>query len=99
MRRTRQAFGRCSLAPGHGHKLELIVSMAGGVSRPDGAMVMNLSDVQDAIRREVDRGPSTSGFSTTAGPDLIYSRGRADCPTTESLAPGDSEQRFAPHCP
>ena len=36
-------FGKCSIAPGHGHNYELIVSM-GGELDSDG-MVLNLSDV------------------------------------------------------
>ena len=41
-------FGPCSIAPGHGHNYELIVSMAGGLDA-DG-MVLNLSDVKQSIR-------------------------------------------------
>ena len=43
-------FGNCSLAPGHGHNYELIVSM-GGKLDSDG-MVLNLSDVKHAIKEK-----------------------------------------------
>ena len=44
-------FGKCSIAPGHGHNYELIVSM-GGELDSDG-MVLNLSDVKHSIKDKV----------------------------------------------
>ena len=44
-------FGNCSIAPGHGHNYELIVSM-GGELDSDG-MVLNLSDVKHSIKDKV----------------------------------------------
>ena len=44
-------FGNCSIAPGHGHNYELIVSM-GGELDSDG-MVLNLSDVKHSIKNKV----------------------------------------------
>ena len=51
-RRKFISFGKCSIAPGHGHNYELIVSM-GGELDSDG-MVLNLSDVTLLKRRLLD---------------------------------------------
>ncbi len=44
-------FGPCSIAPGHGHNYELIVTMEGDLNKY--GMVLNLSDVKHAIKNEV----------------------------------------------
>jgi len=88
-------FGRCSLAPGHGHNYELIVSMAGGLDQ-DG-MVLNLSDVKHAIRREVTE-PLDFRFLNDCWPEFDLSRPEGRLPTTEALLQA-IWQRLAPHLP
>jgi 6-pyruvoyltetrahydropterin/6-carboxytetrahydropterin synthase len=80
---NRARFGRCSLAPGHGHNYELIVAM-GGQLDADG-MVLNLSDVKHAIRREVIE-PLDFRFLNEAWPEFDLSRPEGRLPTTEALA-------------
>jgi 6-pyruvoyltetrahydropterin/6-carboxytetrahydropterin synthase len=80
---NRQRFGRCSLAPGHGHNYELIVAMGG---RLDGdGMVLNLSEVKHAIRREVIE-PLDFRFLNEAWPEFDLSRPEGRLPTSEALA-------------
>ena len=88
-------FGPCSLAPGHGHNYELIVAMGGGLDA-DG-MVLNLSDVKHAIRREVT-GQLDFRFLNDAWPDFDLERPEGRLPTTEALVLA-IWQRLAPHLP
>jgi 6-pyruvoyltetrahydropterin/6-carboxytetrahydropterin synthase len=92
---NRQRFGHCSLAPGHGHNYELIVAMAGPLDA-DG-MVLNLSDVKHAIRREVTE-PLDFRFLNEAWPDFDLSRPQGRLPTTEALCLAIRD-RLAPHLP
>jgi len=57
MRRTRPGSAVCSLAPGHGHNLLLIVRWLVVSTRT--GMVLNLSMSKQPIRVMVDRAPST----------------------------------------
>jgi 6-pyruvoyltetrahydropterin/6-carboxytetrahydropterin synthase len=88
-------FGRCSLAPGHGHNYELTVAM-GGPLDADG-MVLNLSDVKHAIRREVTD-PLDFRFLNEVWPEFDLSRPEGRLPTTEALLLA-IRQRLAPHLP
>ncbi|KAF0655129.1 6-pyruvoyl tetrahydrobiopterin synthase [Cyanobium sp. Copco_Reservoir_LC18] len=88
-------FGRCSLAPGHGHNYELTVAM-GGPLDADG-MVLNLSDVKHAIRREVTE-PLDFRFLNEVWPEFDLSRPEGRLPTTEALLLA-IRQRLAPHLP
>ena len=88
-------FGPCSLAPGHGHNYELIVAMGGGLDG-DG-MVLNLSDVKHAIRREVT-GQLDFRFLNEVWPDFDLERPDGRLPTTEALVLA-IWQRLAPHLP
>lgn len=88
-------FGRCSLAPGHGHNYELIVAMAGPLDG-DG-MVLNLSDVKHAIRREVTD-PLDFRFLNDCWPEFDLSRPEGCLPTTEALLQA-IWTRLAPHLP
>ncbi|MCP9798474.1 6-carboxytetrahydropterin synthase [Cyanobium sp. Lug-B] len=88
-------FGRCSLAPGHGHNYELTVAM-GGPLDADG-MVLNLSDVKHAIRREVTE-PLDFRFLNEVWPEFDLSRPEGRLPTTEALLQA-IRQRLAPHLP
>jgi 6-pyruvoyltetrahydropterin/6-carboxytetrahydropterin synthase len=88
-------FGPCSLAPGHGHNYELIVAMGGGLDG-DG-MVLNLSDVKHAIRREVT-GQLDFRFLNDAWPDFDLERPEGRLPTTEALVLA-IWQRLAPLLP
>ena len=88
-------FGRCSLAPGHGHNYELTVAM-GGPLDGDG-MVLNLSDVKHAIRREVTD-PLDFRFLNDVWPEFDLRRPEGRLPTTEALLLAIRE-RLAPHLP
>ena len=88
-------FGPCSIAPGHGHNYELIVAM-GGALDADG-MVLNLSDVKHAIRREVTD-PLAFRFLNEAWPEFDLARPEGRLPTTEALAIAIRD-RLAPHLP
>ena len=88
-------FGLCSLAPGHGHNYELIVAMAGELDA-DG-MVLNLSDVKHAIRREVTE-PLDYRFLNNVWPEFDLSRPEGRLPTTEALSLAIRD-RLAPHLP
>jgi len=90
-----QRFGPCSLPPGHGHNYELIVAM-GGPLDADG-MVLNLSDVKHAIRREVT-GQLDFRFLNEAWPEFDLQRPEGRLPTTEALALAIRD-RLAPHLP
>ena len=92
---NRRRFGPCSIAPGHGHNYELIVAM-GGALDADG-MVLNLSDVKHAIRREVTA-PLDFRFLNQAWPDFDLSRPEGRLPTTEALAIAIRD-RLVPHLP
>lgn len=76
-------FGLCSLEPGHGHNYELVVAMAGPLDA-DG-MVLNLSDVKHAIRREVIE-PLNFHCLNGCWPEFDLSRPEGCLPTTEALA-------------
>ena len=88
-------FGPCSLAPGHGHNYELIVAM-GGALDADG-MVLNLSEVKHAIRREITE-PLDFHCLNGVWPEFDLSRPEGRLPTTEALALAIRD-RLAPHLP
>jgi 6-pyruvoyltetrahydropterin/6-carboxytetrahydropterin synthase len=88
-------FGSCSLPPGHGHNYELIVAMAGPLDA-DG-MVLNLSEVKHAIRRQVTE-PLDFRFLNEAWPEFDLSQAEGRLPTTEALALAIRD-RLAPHLP
>ncbi len=88
-------FGRCSIPPGHGHNYELSVAM-GGPLDGDG-MVLNLSDVKHAIRREVTE-PLDFRFLNDVWPEFDLSRPDGRLPTTEALLLAIRD-RLAPHLP
>ena len=92
---NRERFGPCSLAPGHGHNYELIVAMAGPLDA-DG-MVLNLSEVKHAIRREVTD-QLDFRFLNSAWPEFDLSRPEGRLPTTEALALAIRD-RLLPHLP
>ena len=92
---NQQRFGPCSLPPGHGHNYELIVAM-GGPLDADG-MVLNLSDVKHAIRREVTA-QLDFRFLNEAWPEFDLARPEGRLPTTEALALAIRD-RLAPHLP
>jgi 6-pyruvoyltetrahydropterin/6-carboxytetrahydropterin synthase len=92
---NQRRFGPCSRAPGHGHNYELIVAM-GGPLDGDG-MVLNLSDVKHAIRREVTA-PLDFRFLNDAWPEFDLQRPEGRLPTTEALALAIRD-RLAPHLP
>jgi 6-pyruvoyltetrahydropterin/6-carboxytetrahydropterin synthase len=92
---NQRRFGPCSRAPGHGHNYELIVAM-GGALDGDG-MVLNLSDVKHAIRREVIE-PLDFRFLNEAWPEFDLERPEGRLPTTEALALAIRD-RLAPHLP
>tara|TARA_B100000073_G_scaffold346932_1_gene359692 strand:+ start:3200 stop:4126 length:927 start_codon:yes stop_codon:yes gene_type:complete len=75
-------FGNCSLAPGHGHNYELIVSM-GGKLDSDG-MVLNLSDVKHAIKEKVTS-QLDYHFLNDVWPEFDLTQKRGTLPTTEAL--------------
>ncbi len=75
-------FGPCSIAPGHGHNYELIVSMIGQLDQ-DG-MVLNLSEVKSYIRKEViDK--LNFRFLNDALPEFDLTQAEGCLPTTEAL--------------
>jgi 6-pyruvoyltetrahydropterin/6-carboxytetrahydropterin synthase len=76
-------FGPCTLQPGHGHNYELVVAMAGPLDA-DG-MVLNLSEVKHAIRREVIA-PLNFRCLNGIWPEFDVSRPEGCLPTTEALA-------------
>jgi 6-pyruvoyltetrahydropterin/6-carboxytetrahydropterin synthase len=88
-------FGPCSLAPGHGHNYELIVAM-GGPLDADG-MVLNLSDVKHAIRREVTA-QLDFRFLNEVWPEFDLARAEGRLPTTEALVLAIRD-RLRPHLP
>ena len=75
-------FGKCTIAPGHGHNYELIVSM-GGVLDEDG-MVLNLSDVKHSIKDKVT-GELDFQFLNNVWPEFDITKSDGVLPTTESL--------------
>ena len=76
-------FGACALAPGHGHNYELIVSMAGNLNE-DG-MLINLSDVKQAIKQEVTSQLDFC-FINQTWPEFDVSTSTGCLPTTEALS-------------
>ncbi|MEB3351713.1 MAG: 6-carboxytetrahydropterin synthase [Cyanobacteriota bacterium] len=92
---NQERFGPCSLAPGHGHNYELTVAMAGPLDA-DG-MVLNLSDVKHAIRREVIE-PLDFRCLNGVWPEFDLGRPEGRLPTTEALALA-IRTRLAPHLP
>ncbi|MFM7314703.1 MAG: 6-pyruvoyl trahydropterin synthase family protein [Cyanobium sp.] len=92
---NQRRFGPCCLPPGHGHNYELIVAMGGRLDA-DG-MVLNLSDVKHAIRREVTA-PLDFRFLNEAWPEFDLQRPEGRLPTTEALALAIRD-RLAPHLP
>jgi 6-pyruvoyltetrahydropterin/6-carboxytetrahydropterin synthase len=88
-------FGLCSLMPGHGHNYELVVAMAGPLDA-DG-MVLNLSEVKHAIRREVTD-PLNFRCLNGLWPEFDLSRAEGRLPTTEALALA-IRARLSPHLP
>ncbi len=75
-------FGPCSLSPGHGHNYELIVAMEGPLN--EFGMVLNLSDVKHAIKKEVTS-QLDFRFLNEAWPEFDLSKPEGCLPTTESL--------------
>ena len=75
-------FGKCSIAPGHGHNYELIVSM-GGELDSDG-MVLNLSDVKHSIKNKVT-GELDFCFLNDVWPEFDIHSKDGILPTTEAL--------------
>ena len=92
---NQRRFGPCSRPPGHGHNYELIVAM-GGPLDSDG-MVLNLSDVKHAIRREVTA-QLDFRFLNEAWPEFDLQSPAGRLPTTEALALAIRD-RLAPHLP
>ena len=88
-------FGPCSLEPGHGHNYELLVAMAGPLDA-DG-MVLNLSEVKQAIRKEVID-PLNFRCLNGLWPEFDLSRPEGRLPTTEALALAISD-RLTPLLP
>ncbi|MEB3317755.1 MAG: 6-carboxytetrahydropterin synthase [Cyanobacteriota bacterium] len=85
-------FGTCSLEPGHGHNYELLVAMAGPLDA-DG-MVLNLSEVKHAIRKEVID-PLQFRCLNGIWPEFDLSRPEGRLPTTEALAQAISDRLSA----
>ncbi len=77
-----KCFGKCALAPGHGHNYELIVSMKGRLNQ-DG-MVLNLSEVKHAISQEVTNQLDFQFLNTTWS-EFDVSKSQGCLPTTEAL--------------
>ena len=75
-------FGPCSIAPGHGHNYELIVTMEGDLNKY--GMVLNLSDVKHAIKNEVTS-QLDFRFLNDTWPEFDLSKPEGCLPTTESL--------------
>ncbi len=75
-------FGPCSIAPGHGHNYELIVTMEGGLNKY--GMVLNLSDVKHAIKNEVTS-QLDFRFLNETWPEFDLSKPEGCLATTESL--------------
>jgi 6-pyruvoyltetrahydropterin/6-carboxytetrahydropterin synthase len=92
---NRVRFGPCSRAPGHGHNYELVVAMGGRLDA-DG-MVLNLSEVKHAIRREVIE-PLDFRYLNDTWPEFDLSQPTGRLPTTEALALAIRD-RLAPHLP
>ncbi len=88
-------FGACSLAPGHGHNYELIVSMAGPLDE-DG-MVLNLSNVKHAIRSEITDQLNFRYLNET-WPEFDITQCTGCLPTTEALLKV-IWSRLKPHLP
>tara|TARA_B100000212_G_C27373317_1_gene533579 strand:+ start:1626 stop:2552 length:927 start_codon:yes stop_codon:yes gene_type:complete len=75
-------FGKCSLAPGHGHNYELIVSMGGELDTY--GMVLNLSDVKYSIKEKVID-PLDFRFLNEVWPEFDIAKDNGILPTTEAL--------------
>ena len=75
-------FGKCSIAPGHGHNYELIVSMGGKLDSY--GMVLNLSDVKHSIKDKVT-GPLDFRFLNEVWPEFDINSDKGILPTTEAL--------------
>ena len=75
-------FGPCSIAPGHGHNYELIVTMEGELNQY--GMVLNLSDVKQAIKSEITS-QLDFRFLNDTWPEFDLSKSDGCLPTTESL--------------
>jgi len=75
-------FGPCSIAPGHGHNYELIVTMEGELNQY--GMVLNLSDVKQAIKSAVTS-QLDFRFLNDTWPEFDLSKPDGCLPTTESL--------------
>ena len=75
-------FGPCSIAPGHGHNYELIVTMEGELNQY--GMVLNLSEVKHAIKNEVTS-QLDFRFLNDTWPEFDLSKPEGCLPTTESL--------------
>ena len=75
-------FGPCAIAPGHGHNYELIVSMDGTLDE-DG-MVLNLSEVKHAIKKEVTS-QLDFRFLNETWPEFDIGKSEGYLPTTEAL--------------
>jgi 6-pyruvoyltetrahydropterin/6-carboxytetrahydropterin synthase len=71
-------FGKCAIAPGHGHNYVLYVSMQGELDQY--GMVLNLSDVKQVIRREITD-PLDYSYLNDVWPEF-----QQTLPTTEHIA-------------
>ncbi len=78
-----KSFGKCALAPGHGHNYELIVSMKGELNE-DG-MVLNLSEVKHAIKEKVTA-QLDFHFINHTWPEFDLSTSKGCLATTEALS-------------
>ncbi len=78
-----KSFGKCAIAPGHGHNYELIVSMQGALNK--NGMVLNLSDVKHAIKEKVTS-PLDFHFINETWPEFDLSTSEGCLATTEALS-------------
>ena len=92
---NRASFGPCSIAPGHGHNYELIVSMEGLLN--EYGMVLNLSNVKKAIKKEITS-QLDFHFLNNVWHEFDISKPEGCLPTTESLVRIIWE-RLKPHLP
>jgi len=78
-----KSFGKCAIAPGHGHNYELIVSMQGELNK--NGMVLNLSEVKNAIKEKVTS-QLDFHFINDTWPEFDLSTSEGCLATTEALS-------------
>ncbi len=78
-----KSFGKCAIAPGHGHNYELIVAMKGELNK-DG-MVLNLSEVKSAIKEKITS-QLDFHFLNETWPEFDLSTSKGSLATTEALS-------------